>query len=47
MILSLPSIGALGSLRFGDRFVLDREIYRIRNEAKLMGALVERFGLLD
>jgi hypothetical protein len=34
-------------LRFGNRLVLDREIDRIRNVAKLMGALVERFGLFD
>ena len=30
---------------FRDRLVLDREIDRIRNIAKFVGPLVERFGL--
>jgi hypothetical protein len=32
---------------FSDRVVLHRKIHRIRNEAKFVGSLVQRLGLLD
>jgi hypothetical protein len=39
-----PSLHHSVSVQFRDRLVLDREIDRIRDIAKFVGPLVERFG---